>query len=267
MEPDEIIEAMRWMGIEERSPSVLALLPLVQVAWADARLRPEEERLVLLEADTLHSLDAHDRHLLEGWLRHRPSEAFFGYGRRLLVVLANMGHPLFVPEDDAETVAEVARRVARGARTRLSMGVIGPHEQRVLDELVQDLGPVAMPIATRVFHPPPRDPALAARQAHLLQYTRNDVVFHPVDGDGLTVGRGRDNDIQIALDPQVSRVHFRVSRAGETWRIEDQGGPIGTVVNGERAGVRRLLGGEVIQAGNQAFRFALPGSVAESLGR
>ena len=55
-----------------------------------------------------------------------------------------------------------------------------------------------------------------------------------LDGDRLTVGRAEGNDIVLADDGQVSRVHAVFERLAGTWSIRDVNSRNGTFVNGTR---------------------------------
>lgn len=57
--------------------------------------------------------------------------------------------------------------------------------------------------------------------------------IYPFMGDTLTIGRGRDNDIQIKNDSKVSRYHCKVFRRGDNFYIEDNKSSNGSLVNGE----------------------------------
>src|SRR4051794_1333017 len=93
------------------------------------------------------------------------------------------------------------------------------------------------------------------------------------DGDGVqrildlsaietAVGVGRSPDQQIALawDPEVSRVHARLERVGQTWTVVDDGlSRNGTLVNGTRLGGRRRLSdGDVVRCGSVNLEFRDP---------
>ncbi len=58
----------------------------------------------------------------------------------------------------------------------------------------------------------------------------------------VTIGRGPSNDIAIAWDTEVSRVHAELERLGSEWTVVDEGlSRDGTWINGERLGARRRL--------------------------
>lgn len=72
----------------------------------------------------------------------------------------------------------------------------------------------------------------------------------PLAGERLTVGRAEDNDIVLAADGQVSRVHAVFDRLGAGWSIRDVGSSNGTFVNGKRLGSEMVLDpGDEIRVG------------------
>jgi pSer/pThr/pTyr-binding forkhead associated (FHA) protein len=79
-------------------------------------------------------------------------------------------------------------------------------------------------------------------------------------GERLTLGRRDGNDIVLAWDEEVSRVHAALERVGPDWLIADDGlSHNGTWVNGERVtGQRRLRDGDVIAVGATALAFVAP---------
>lgn len=102
------------------------------------------------------------------------------------------------------------------------------------------------------------DEADQGRRALLLyQEGTAEEQIYPFTGDVLTVGRGRDNDIQIKNDSKVSRFHCRMFRKGGHFYIEDNKSSNGTLVNGELITERRLFGGEEVIIGETFFRFRI----------
>ncbi len=81
--------------------------------------------------------------------------------------------------------------------------------------------------------------------------------IYPFTNDVLTIGRGRDNDIQIKNDSKVSRYHCKVNRRGDHFYIEDNKSSNGSLVNGELITERRLFGGEEVIIGETFFRFRI----------
>jgi hypothetical protein len=96
------------------------------------------------------------------------------------------------------------------------------------------------------------------RRALLLyQEGTPDEQIYPFSSDKLTIGRGRDNDIQIKNDSKVSRFHCRLFKRAGNFYIEDNKSSNGTLVNGELITERRLFGGEEIIIGETFFRFRI----------
>ncbi|HEX8084919.1 MAG TPA: FHA domain-containing protein [Solirubrobacteraceae bacterium] len=76
----------------------------------------------------------------------------------------------------------------------------------------------------------------------------------------VTIGRGPSNDISLAWDTEVSRVHAELERLGGEWTVVDDGlSRNGTWVNGERVAARqRLRDGDVIQVGQTLLGYRIP---------
>lgn len=81
--------------------------------------------------------------------------------------------------------------------------------------------------------------------------------IYPITEETLTIGRGRDNDIQIKNDSKVSRFHCKIYRKNGNYYIEDNKSSNGTLVNGELITERRLFGGEEVIIGETFFRFRI----------
>lgn len=79
--------------------------------------------------------------------------------------------------------------------------------------------------------------------------------IYALTGEVFTVGRGRDNDLQIKNDSKVSRFHCKLYRRGANYYLEDNKSSNGTMVNGELISERRLFGGEELVIGETFFRF------------
>lgn len=84
-----------------------------------------------------------------------------------------------------------------------------------------------------------------------------DEQVHPVNTEVISLGRGRDNDIQVKNDSKVSRYHCKIYSRGPNYYIEDNKSANGSLVNGELITERRLFGGEEIIIGETFFRFRI----------
>jgi DNA-binding CsgD family transcriptional regulator len=86
--------------------------------------------------------------------------------------------------------------------------------------------------------------------------------IHTLAGAGarVTLGRAPENDVPLAWDAHVSRVHAELELVGGDWIVSDDGlSRNGTWVNGEKLLRRRRLGdGDVLRVGATHVRFRLP---------
>jgi hypothetical protein len=81
--------------------------------------------------------------------------------------------------------------------------------------------------------------------------------IYPFSGDAISMGRGRDNTIQVKNDSKVSRYHCRVFREAGQYYVEDNKSANGTLVDGELITKKRLFGGEEVIVGETFFRFRI----------
>jgi pSer/pThr/pTyr-binding forkhead associated (FHA) protein len=84
------------------------------------------------------------------------------------------------------------------------------------------------------------------------------------DRSRITLGRSAENDVCLAWDSEVSRLHAEIERVGEHWLVVDDGvSRNGTFVAGERvSGRRRLNDADVVRLGGTAVVFRRPGGAA-----
>ena len=87
-----------------------------------------------------------------------------------------------------------------------------------------------------------------------------------LESERLTIGRRSANDVALAWDPEVSRLHAALERIGAEWVLCDEGlSHNGTWVNGARVqGRHRLRAGDVVAVGETLIAFWAPaGASAE----
>jgi hypothetical protein len=123
------------LGIDARSWTALALVPLVEVAWADGKM-DAREREAILAAAAEHGLrpDSPGHALLENFLTTRPEASLFAsWGVYVTELLAN----LTAADREAmrTRLVERARKVARAAGGILGVGSISDAEQQAIDAL------------------------------------------------------------------------------------------------------------------------------------
>jgi uncharacterized tellurite resistance protein B-like protein len=133
---DDVLAQLHDLDIGADTFVALALVPLVEVAWADGTLDEKERAAVRKAAAEEGVHEGEPAHaLLDGWLAERPGPelhaAWYEYVRALLDRLS--------PEAAAklqEGLLGRARRVAEAAGGFLGlMSRVSPSEQQVLDDL------------------------------------------------------------------------------------------------------------------------------------
>jgi hypothetical protein len=132
----EVLDALVALGIGADTWTALAVVPLVEVAWANGRVEDKERRAVLAGAEANGIAAGSPSHqLLEGWLAVRPDGRLLqAWGEYIVGLCANLDpaakHLL------RDEVMGRARNVARAAGGFLGLGDrISPEEEVVLNEL------------------------------------------------------------------------------------------------------------------------------------
>lgn len=134
----EVLDRLVELGIGPETWAALEIVPLVEVAWADARLQDKERSAVLAAAEANGITPGSPSHkLLEDWLRHRPDARLLGAWAEYIVGLcANLG-----PEQRDALRDEIlgrARSVAEAAGGFLGLGSkISREEEVVLQQLAR----------------------------------------------------------------------------------------------------------------------------------
>lgn len=121
--------------INPQTLAALSVIPLVEVAWADGAVAPEEREAVLKAAiESGIPKDGPGYRQLENWLTTRPDETLLAAWKDYLAALAEK-----LGAQDYRSVGDKlianAKGVARAAGGYLGFGSISPSEQKVLDQL------------------------------------------------------------------------------------------------------------------------------------
>ena len=281
-----LLRELKYLGVDEASLPVLALLPLAQVAWADGVVQ-EEERAKILELAHKLKLNDHAELLLSGWLTHAPSQTYIERGRRAMLVLTKADVGLTLDDALLGDVIEFSKAVAQAAGGFFGFRTVGAEELEVLEEIADalDVQHVAVPkewlesdedvddeatdirsseemakIREAAHIAGPDQPARTLEGeavADLIHHGADGGVNFPLDAMGLGIGRSRSNEVQIPHDHGLSRLHCRIVVEHGVCFLVDNDTTNGTFVNGERITKRRLFGGEQIQVGENHFTFLM----------
>jgi hypothetical protein len=136
---EEILKTLQELGYLRETVSLLHLVPLLNVAWADNRVS-NQERDMILEAARLHGVTADNPGYpqLTDWLNNRPSQEFFEHTLRIIGDLLE----ITAPGDrkiDRETMLDLSTRIAAASGGILGVGKISGEEQAALDRLAAAL--------------------------------------------------------------------------------------------------------------------------------
>ena len=82
--------------------------------------------------------------------------------------------------------------------------------------------------------------------AHLELWSGGDSKLIPLDLEHVSIGRGEQNDINLAFDPEVARLHAVIVRFHGEWCVRDVKSVNGTYLNG-----KRLLSEQALRPGDE----------------
>lgn len=135
MDDAELIRELNFLGVDTHTWPVLALLPLIQVAWADGEIQDAERALILEVADREYALDPRGHQALLNWLTHPPTEQYLARGRHAARLLAERRPEIA----NTDTVLAQCEAVAKAAGGLFGFRSVDAREQVVLDELSEAL--------------------------------------------------------------------------------------------------------------------------------
>ncbi len=138
MTETELRDELAALGIPETHWRLVAMLPLVQVAWADERIQEAERRHILAIAASHGLLEEEGTGILGGWLTTPPSDELLHRAGKLLVALVNRhrGIGSDAPVGWLGELRAQCEEVAEAAGGVLGMvWTVDPREARALDDI------------------------------------------------------------------------------------------------------------------------------------
>ena len=138
---EDVLKTLQELGYTRDTVSLLHLVPLISVAWADNKVSGAEREMIL-EAARLHGVSGEGAAYkqLNDWLTHRPSEEFLEQTLSVIANLAGTDRP-DAAKFDREELLELSTRVAAASGGILGLGNrISDEEQALLDRLATQLG-------------------------------------------------------------------------------------------------------------------------------
>ena len=132
---EAILERLVNLNVHPETLAALALVPLIEVVWADGKVDEKELAMVLAHARTQGiALGSVERELLERWLTHRPEASLLNAWQHYVQGLCEC---LSQSERDAlkEELMRDVRKAAEASGGFLGMGRISGREKQVLLKL------------------------------------------------------------------------------------------------------------------------------------
>jgi hypothetical protein len=133
---EAVLDRLIELKIDPETLAAMTVVPLVQVAWADGKVQPEERQAIIKAAQEagVKSRDGHYP-LLEYWLDEKPGREMLEAWEHYIQALCKR----LTPDEIAQLKRDVltlARKVAQAAGGVLGLGnKISKAEREVLDEL------------------------------------------------------------------------------------------------------------------------------------
>ena len=122
-----------------------------------------------------------------------------------------------------------------------------------IEDVIQDMGERMAERSNKREEREPR--AITERLSRVLIGTVDDQVLRfPLFKDRLTIGRTKDNDIQLEA-AYVSRRHAVIQTDEDITRVIDWGSKNGIYVNGNKIDEHFLCHGDIVTIGNARFRY------------
>jgi hypothetical protein len=137
---DAILERLANLNVRPETLAALALLPLIEVVWADGEVDDKERGMVLTHVMSQGiAFGSREYELLERWLAHRPESSLLNawqhYVHGLCECLSRSER-----ESLKKELMRNARKAAEASGGFLGMGTISSWEEQVLAKLESSFG-------------------------------------------------------------------------------------------------------------------------------
>jgi hypothetical protein len=137
---DELLENLIKTGITAETLVAMALVPMVQVAWADRQMAEAEKEAILKASEEHCPPESMGWQLLERWLNERPPKSLFETWKQYATMLVSS-----LTESQQEQlrhrVLQRTRSVAEAAGGFLGLMKVSAVEEQVLEEIEAALTP------------------------------------------------------------------------------------------------------------------------------
>lgn len=136
-DPD-LLRELQDLGFAPDTVSLLPLVPVVQMAWAEGGVSTAERDLIvnLARSRGIEAGSAADQQLT-AWLANRPSDAVFGHAGRLIRAMLDSGAT--TAGLSAEDLVKHCENIAAASGGILGIGRVSAEERALLARIAQDL--------------------------------------------------------------------------------------------------------------------------------
>ena len=141
MNDAQLLSELHHLGIDRANARVIALLPLVHVAWVDDVVQPAERAAILGFAQR-ENLEPASLKVLDGWLSNAPTEAYHQRGRDVIRELAmrNGGLETNLTPEKVDAIVAFCSTVASSAGGLFGvLFTVSDAEKRLITEIADAL--------------------------------------------------------------------------------------------------------------------------------
>jgi hypothetical protein len=138
LQDPELLQSLLDLGFTPDTVSLLPLVPVVQMAWAEGGVTKHEFEQVLQLARTRGIADGSPAHQqLVAWLDTRPAPAVFAGATRLIRAMLDVGGG--ASEITADELVAYCERIAGASGGMFGFGRVSPDERTLLSQMAADL--------------------------------------------------------------------------------------------------------------------------------
>jgi hypothetical protein len=135
----ELVDELQQLGVTPDTASLVPLIPLVQMAWAEGEITSAERELLVQSARVrgIGEGSVADRQLA-AWMTRRPDDVLFAKAGRLVAATLTAGTPQAEPVS-AEALVAQCEAIARASGGIFGIGRISAEERALLSAIVEEL--------------------------------------------------------------------------------------------------------------------------------
>jgi hypothetical protein len=141
MDDTTLDKSLASLGLSRANAALVAILPLIQVAWADGAVQPEERDLVRAIARR-HGHDAAALTIVDRWLGREPPRDAFATAHKLVAALVDRTEPPMLAPGTLEEIVAHCGGVAEAAGGLFGYGKVSAAEKAALAQVARIAGPM-----------------------------------------------------------------------------------------------------------------------------